>query len=292
MQKAENIGYLIPVEEINLFIDDLSDGKYDGKPMMFDELQTIENDALREKLGLKKSQTGMMVNRPYNESDKGLLKKWDVLSHIGTYNIDNEGKIITRDGLRLNFAYLIQHLHENGKIKITIIRDGKELKLDLLLPLEKKKLVPYLTDKYPSYFIFGPLVFSSATNEHLRSLQRQLMAKFMQSSSPLLTRLDDNASDDQEELVLIASGMFSHKITKGYDNPFAQVIEEVNGHKIRSLRHLVKVFNEISGEYIEITFAGSYMETIIFRKDEMEAITEEILTENGIRFQYSDDLKN
>jgi len=49
--------------------------------------------------------------------------------------------------------------------------------------------------------------------------------------------------------------------------------------------------NDINDEYIEISFAGDYVETIIFRKDEMEAATEEVLTENGIRFQYSDDLK-
>ncbi|MFC1839036.1 PDZ domain-containing protein [Thermodesulfobacteriota bacterium] len=292
MRKADNIGYLIPVEEIKLFVDDISDGKYDGKFMMFDELQTVENDALREKLALDKSQTGMMVNRPYDESDNGLLKKWDVVSHIGKYDIDNEGKVITRDGLRLNFAYLIQHLHKKDKIKLTVIRNGKELEIDLPLFHEKKNLVPYLKDKYPSYFIYGPLVFSSVTNEHFRSLQRQWMLKLLQSSSPLITQFNDNVSDDQEELVLIASGMFSSKITKGYDNPFTQVVKEVNGHNIKSLRQLAKLLNDTSDEYIEITFAGNYVETIIFRKDEIEAATEEILTENGIRFHYSDDLKD
>ena len=288
--KAENIGYLIPVEEIKLFIDDISDGEYTGKPMMFDELQTVENDALREKLGLDKSQTGMMVNRPYNESKEGLLKKWDVISQIGKYNIDNEGKVITRDGLRLNFEYLIQHLHENGTIKLTLIRNGKELKIDLPLPHEKKKLVPYLKDTYPSYFIYGPLVFSTVTDKHFLSLQRQL-GNLLRNSSPLITRLNENATDDQEELVLIASGMFSNKITKGYGNPFTQVVKEINGINIKSLKHLIKVLNNINDEYIEISFAGNYVETIIFRKDEMDAVTEEVLTENGIRFQYSNDLK-
>lgn len=292
IRKADNIGYLIPVEEIRLFLDDISDGKYAGKPMMFDELQTVENAALREKLALGKSQTGMMVNRPYDESETGLLKKWDVISHIGKYDIDNEGKVITRDGLRLNFEYLIQHLHKNTIVELTVIRDGKELKLEIPLPHEKKKLVPYLKDEYPSYFIYGPLVFSRATNEHFRSLQRQWMLKLLQSSSPLITQFNANASDDQEELVLIASGMFSNKITKGYDNPFTQVIKDINGHKIKSLKHLVKVLNDINDEYIEITFVGNYVETIIFRKDELEAATEDILTENGIRFQYSDDLKD
>lgn len=292
MRKADNIGYLIPVEEIKLFLEDLEDGKYDGKPMMFDQLQTAENDALRAKLGLSRDQTGMVVNIPYDDSKKGPLKKWDLITKIDQYDIDNEGKIKTNDGLRLNFTYLIQHLQKKDKIRLTIIRNGKEKEIGIQLPHELKKLIPYLEDTYPSYFIYGPLVFSSATSEHVRSLQRQWMIKLLQSSSPLITEFNRNADDDIEELVIISAGMFSHRITKGYENPFAQVVKEINGHKIKSLRHLVEVLNNITGEYIEITFAENYVETIIFNKKEMEAATEDILSENGIRFECSDDLKD
>ena len=44
---AEKIGYIIPAEEIGLFLQDVADGHYDGKPAMFDGLQTFENAALR-----------------------------------------------------------------------------------------------------------------------------------------------------------------------------------------------------------------------------------------------------
>src|ERR1041384_1489130 len=52
IQNAQNIGYLIPVEEIRLFLADIADGIYDGKPQMYDLVQTVENDALRQRLGL------------------------------------------------------------------------------------------------------------------------------------------------------------------------------------------------------------------------------------------------
>ena len=45
---ANNIGYLIPVEEIRMFLDDVVDGKYDGKPKLLDNMQTVENKSLRE----------------------------------------------------------------------------------------------------------------------------------------------------------------------------------------------------------------------------------------------------
>ena len=38
LNNAQNIGYIIPNEEIELFLKDIADGHYDGKPAMFDEL--------------------------------------------------------------------------------------------------------------------------------------------------------------------------------------------------------------------------------------------------------------
>src|SRR6516165_5742545 len=46
MQQGDNIGYIIPNEEIDLFLEDVADGRYDGKPAMYDILQYIQNDAL------------------------------------------------------------------------------------------------------------------------------------------------------------------------------------------------------------------------------------------------------
>ena len=51
---TQNIGYIIPNEEVDLFLKDIADGHYDGKPAMYDELQTLENPALRDYLKLDK----------------------------------------------------------------------------------------------------------------------------------------------------------------------------------------------------------------------------------------------
>jgi uncharacterized protein YeeX (DUF496 family) len=66
-------------------------------------------------------------------------------------------------------------------------------------------------------------------------------------------------------------------------------IRDINGIKIKNIRHLVEVIQN-SKDYIEINFEGNFVETMIFRKADMEAATEEILTENGISFQCSNDL--
>src|SRR5439155_4518625 len=62
---ADNIGYIIPCEEIELFLQDIADGHYDGKPAIFDYLQTLENPALRKFLKLDKSVEGIVVHQAF-----------------------------------------------------------------------------------------------------------------------------------------------------------------------------------------------------------------------------------
>jgi hypothetical protein len=101
----------------------------------------------------------------------------------------------------------------------------------------------------------------------------------------------DNTAFDGEELVIVASGMFSHRITKGYDNPYTFIVKEINGIEIKNLNSLVELLRDMKEPFLEISFADNYTETMVFNRNEMEAVTEEVLSENGIRFQYSEDIK-
>ena len=69
IEDAENIGYLVPADEIRLFLKDIEDGSYDGKPNLFDDFQTAENVALRARLNLDEETTGMVVSQPYIDEE-------------------------------------------------------------------------------------------------------------------------------------------------------------------------------------------------------------------------------
>ena len=58
---------------------------------MHDQLQTLENDALRGKLGLDKKATGMVVHKPDRDDADYPLKEWDLITKIGDHEIDNIG---------------------------------------------------------------------------------------------------------------------------------------------------------------------------------------------------------
>jgi S1-C subfamily serine protease len=289
---AENIGYIIPSEEIDYFLQDIADGHYDGKPAMYDELQTLENPALRAFLKLDPSVHGMVVHKPYKNDPAYPLKEWDVVSKIGDTPVDDQGMIQLGDNLRVRFSYLIQHIATNGTVPLTLVRAGKELKINLPVSADYPLLIPGLNGDYPSYFIYGPLVFSAATSEYLGGLLQTrygaaVMARLSNQASPLVTRLPDQPAFPGEGLVVIASPFFPNKLDEGYSDPRFQVVKKVNGIPVRNLNHLVEILRDAKDEFITIECDTRYGETMIFPRAQMLAATDGILTDNGVRSQGS-----
>ena len=89
---------------------------------------------------------------------------------------------------------------------------------------------------------------------------------------------------------MISSPMFPHKLGKGYSNPLAKVVREVNGVRIKNLRHLVETLRDSKDKYIKIVFDDRASETIVLDRLETLKATDEILSDNSVRQQASDDI--
>jgi S1-C subfamily serine protease len=289
---SQNIGYIIPCEEIDLFLEDIADGRYDGKPAIFDEFQTLENPALRSFLKLDKATEGIVVHQPFGSGSESALKEWDVVTKIGDVEIDNQGMIRVDSNLRVRFQYLIQKVAKNGKVHLLSLRDGKRMSIDIPVAPTRPVLIPSLQGAYPSYFIYGPLVLSNVTSEFISVLSSGRNNYFPILGilgSPLASRLGDHPSFDGEELVVITSPFLPHKLSKGYNNPALGVIKRVNDIPVKSLCHLIEILRDSRSAYTKFEFNRRGGETMIFPREEMVAATEEILTDNGIRAQGSPD---
>jgi S1-C subfamily serine protease len=293
LSQSDNIGYIIPGEEIELFLKDVSDGAYNGKAAMHDALQTLENPALRGFLRLDKKTQGMIVHSPALSTPDYPLKNWDLITKIADTEIDNVGMVKFKENLRLQFQYLIQKHARNGKVPLSIIRQGKPQTVELPVTSKWPMLVESLQGRYPSYFVYGPLVFSSATRDFCAAIDRTggaVSAALALMGSPLVTRRGDRPAFEGEELVVVTAPMFPHALSKGYDNPFSKVIKEINGVKVKNLRHFVELIRDMKDKYTTIAFNDRFSETIVFDHQEALRATEEILSDNGIRQQASDDL--
>jgi S1-C subfamily serine protease len=286
----DNIGYIIPNEEIELFLKDIADGKYDGKPAMYDDLQTLENPAMRTFLKLDKNVEGVIVHEPYRSEADYPLKQWDVITRIGDAPIDNQGMVKLGRDLRVDFHYLVQKTAAGGYLPLSIVREGKPLAVRLPVSPDRPSLVRDLDGSYPSYFVYGPIVFSVATWEFVAGIEKTGAGRALSMmKSPLLTRALDPPDADLQELVVVSSPFFPHKLAKGYSNVAGCVVATINGRHISSLTQLVALLRDLKDEFVTVEFAQRTGESLVFPRKDMVAATEEILTDNGVRAQGSPD---
>lgn len=289
---AQNIGYIIPNEEIELFLADIADGHYDGKPGLYDELQTLESPALRHFLKLPDSVQGVVVHQPFETGASYPLKEWDVITHIAGTPVDDQGMVRLGNNLRVSFRYLIQKSAANGRLPLTMVRGGHAQQVELPVRNSRAMLIPELKGEYPAYFIYGPLVFSPASQQFAQALgsNPDMVTALSFLKSPLLTLRGEPPQPDREELVVVSSPLFPHRISQGYSNPAGGVLHTVNGTRIRSLRHLVAVLRDLRDEFVTFEFDHRGGEALVFERREIDASTEAILTDNEVRAQGSADM--
>jgi S1-C subfamily serine protease len=291
---AQEIGYIIPCEEINLFLQQTASGHY-GKPAMFDECQALSNPTLREFLKLDGSVQGVVVTVSGETNDDYPLKKWDVITRVADVPIDNEGMVNLNDDLRVFFKYLVQKVATNGVVPLTVIRDGKQMQINVPVATGRPRVLPDLSGGYPSYFVYGPVVFSAATTEFLSGLMTGTLGGarltvFAAAGSPMVTRMGDEPAFDQEQLVLVCSPLFPDRLSRGFSNPFGEVVKSVNDIPIKNLKQLVQVIRDSKDKYIRIEFYGRLASPLVFPRAQMADDTISILTDNDIRSQGSPDV--
>jgi S1-C subfamily serine protease len=117
LSQADNIGYVIPYEEIDLFLKDIADGHYEGKPVLLDNTAQLVNGAIRARLGLDKKTTGVAVSGggAVGSDETYPLQRGDVITRIGDRAIDNTGKVPI-DGIGLiDFRYLVQRVARDNR---------------------------------------------------------------------------------------------------------------------------------------------------------------------------------
>jgi S1-C subfamily serine protease len=288
IETADNIGYVIPVEEVQAFLEDIEDGTHDGRSRLFDnKYQTAENPSLRDWLKLTPEQTGLLYTGTENKNPDNVFEPWDLIDAIGEHDIDNAGMITIGNNLRLSWGYMIPQLGDSstsGTIPITVLRKGEMVELQVPVSSSRDDLLPMIGNGYPEYFIVGPLVFSPVRREHLFEFYTPYLAM---QGNPAALRADELKAHEDEEVVMLVSDFLPHPITKGYDASYKPAIKSVNGEKITSLAQLVTLIRDSEEDFLEFKFFDRGQENLIFDRDELIESTEEILEDNSIRKQGS-----
>ena len=93
MRNAQNVGYLISMDIINRFLEDIKDGKLDGFADLGLTTMSMENPTMREYYKMDKDTTGILITKIAEVSkayDK--LKEGDILVKVDGHKVENDVK--------------------------------------------------------------------------------------------------------------------------------------------------------------------------------------------------------
>ena len=136
LRSADNISYIVPSIVINTFLNDIKDGKVDGFPQTRTRVQNIENQVMKDYLGLK-DDFGILVSS-VDVSDTE-FKENDVLVSINDKKISNDGKIDSKYG-KVSFNYEIDTKQIGETVKFEIIRNKNKINVDYKVKVSKEDM--------------------------------------------------------------------------------------------------------------------------------------------------------
>ena len=123
LEGAQNVGYVIPASIIHLFIDSvMKSGHWSGVAELGASYRTMENNALRNYIGMRDGSTGVQIT---GVAPMGALAdiicEGDVLLKLNGKPISNEGKIIFDDtDIHLPIHYFITRMTVGEEATLTV----------------------------------------------------------------------------------------------------------------------------------------------------------------------------
>jgi len=288
-QDANNIGYIIPVPIIRHFLKDIEDdGKYDGFCDLGIVAQGMENDQIRAYKVMKPDQTGGLLVTRIMSLPKApkKLNVGDVLLSFDGVTIANDGTVPLRKGERVNVAYLISGKFIGDTVKITILRDGQVMAMDLIMEPYIPLVPRLLYDVKPDYFVHAGLVFTPLTQNYLT----RWGDKWYETAPRNLMILFENGKKSKpDEQVVVLSQVLSDDVNAGYTHLRGVQIMKVNGTDVLNLKDLVGKIETNKDSYL--IFDLDDHSRIVLDTARAKESTELILKKYRIPSAKSDSLK-
>jgi len=284
ISKSQNIGYLVPVNMVKHFIEDMKDGKYDGFADLGLGTQKLENPAIRRYYGLDENVSGkLIVKVVHNSPFAGALQESDILTAVDGHNVENDGTVEFRKHEFTHYQHFIDAYQMGEKVKLDIIRDGKNMQVEADLKYTADDMYLVKTTRYdtmPSYFVYGGYVFSPLTRNLIVSTNRNRLA---------LSYLAGKWQEEDKSEVVVLLKVLASDMSRG-DNDFAMwPIDKINGEPFKNFKEFYKKMEAVKSDYIVLE-DNDGVKVIIDRK-EAQTKQSTILNKYNIEFDRSIDLR-
>ena len=281
---SQSIGYMVPVDIIQHFLKDISDGKRDGFPKLGIMTDKIENPTLKEYYHLDEDEGGIIViDIVYNSILKDVLKREDIITAIDGHKIESDGTVEFRKNQYTHFKYFIDELQYGDKVTLDVLRKGKKLTLNVTLPktssLEKSTYSQLEYDKMPSYFMLGGYIFSPVTQNLLNASMNPILG-LRYSATKFPTK-------DKQELVVLLKVLASSN-TRGDYGISMWHIEKVNGKEFKDFKEFYHLVMDTKEKFIVLEDEDGAK--VVINREKALATEGDLLKRYSIKANKSDDL--
>ena len=248
-RNSENIGYMVPVPIIRHFLEDISDGRYDGFPDDGILVQNMENDGLKRRYGLADSQTGaLVVSTIPGTPSQGTILPGDVILSVDGHRVADDCTVEFRPNERTSFKFYIQQQQIGEDLRIEILRSGRQETITFTLDKAwgTNRLVPMMRyDVSPTYYVYGGLVFCPLTLNYILAMDSDWNDWRL---SNILNYFSNKKISKEGEEVVIITKVLPSDINNGYQGFIHDRVVEVNGERILNLADLIGIIERSKDE--------------------------------------------
>src|SRR5438105_11208819 len=237
---AQGVAYMVPTPVIRRFLKDVEDGRYNGYVDLAIQYTKLQNPTQRRFLGLKEDDRGVLVGTVVAAGPCAkALRPGDVLLAIDGHPIASDASV-ELEGERVEMPEVVERKFKGEKVKLDIWRDKQQLSASVQLDTVPVYLVQaHRYDVRPRYVLYGGLLF--------QPLNLDLLEAYQPTDLRIRHFFDYFVLDQiylQHPDVIVLTNILPDPINS-YLAPYrGEIVDEINGKKIRTLEELANTFAE------------------------------------------------
>ena len=280
-EKSEALGYIVPPDIIRHFLSDIQDGKVDGFADVLFEWDQMESPSKRRFYKMDSGRTGVIVDHVDSVLGNDSIRMDDIILKIGGYNVSNNGKIRLQGGVARSLVYPLYMRQVGEKIPVKVFRDGVVVDTSFVAAKKNFRIRRWLYNIRPDYFVYGGFVFTTVSYDYLVHSEAQFHDDILKSK------------EFPEDEVVAISFCFADKGIEGYLGAARSLVRNVNGVKVRNLRHLVEMIDQCHEGFVRLGVdrGDEWDMKLIVDAKEMRETTKRVMKRNLIPADRSEDLR-
>jgi len=284
---------VIPAEVINHFLQDRSDGAYDGFPHIGFEAQKLLDPAFRRFLKMPESlKQGIYVADVFTiGTGSDVLRPGDVILAIDGRPVDAHGRYADPVYGQTLYRHLISMKKTGDPVEFDLYREGKRITVRgrALTFKAEQMLVPYYEfDKQPRFVIVGGFVLQRLTRQYLRAWGEDFASRVMPELVHYVDKYAFKPTRERSEIIVL-SYVIPTAVSMGYHNLRQRVVKRVNGKAVGSIREVVGALEadrEAPYDVIELEYSNP---TVVVPKAGRRALEALLSRRYGVRtFRHVD----